>query len=107
MADDDADDSQALTGGDITRYRVLVARISYPSQYRPDLKFASMQFCRALAKPSVRTWSVSRGSEDTSLGSREQSAGSAGSSVVSWKRIHTLIGEATRPLDDRCQPESS
>ena len=54
MADDDANDSQALTGGDITRYRVLVARISYPSQYRPDLKFASMQFCRALAKPSVR-----------------------------------------------------
>ena len=25
MADDDANDSQALTGGDITRYRALVA----------------------------------------------------------------------------------
>ena len=29
MADDDAIDSQALTGGDITRYGALVARISY------------------------------------------------------------------------------
>ena len=29
MADDDANDRQALTGGDITRYRALVARISY------------------------------------------------------------------------------
>ena len=32
MADDDANDSQALTGGDITRYRALVARISGLSQ---------------------------------------------------------------------------
>ena len=32
--------SQSLTGGDITRYRALVARISYLSQDRPDLKFA-------------------------------------------------------------------
>ena len=39
MADDDANDSQALTGGDITRYRALVARINYLSQDRPDLKF--------------------------------------------------------------------
>ena len=43
MADDDAIDSQALTGGDITRYRALVARISYLSQDRPDFKFASMR----------------------------------------------------------------
>ena len=49
MADDDADDSQALT-----RHRALVARISYLSQDRPDLKFASMQVCCAVAKPSVR-----------------------------------------------------
>ena len=54
MADDDAIDSQALTGGDITRYRALVARISYLSQDRPDLKFASMRVCCAMAKPSVR-----------------------------------------------------
>ena len=50
MADDDANDSQALTGGDITRYRALVAQISHLSQDRPDLKFASMQVCSAMAK---------------------------------------------------------
>ena len=54
MADDDANDSQSLTGGDITRYRALVARISYLSKNRPDLKFASMQVCCAMAKPSLR-----------------------------------------------------
>ena len=54
MADDDANDSQALTGGDITKYRALVARTSYLSQDRPDLKFASMQVFCAIAKPSVR-----------------------------------------------------
>ena len=54
MADDDDNDSQALTGGDIMRYRTPVPRISYLSQDRPDLKFASMQVCCAMAKPSVR-----------------------------------------------------
>ena len=54
MADDDANDSQGLTGGDITRYRALVARISCLSQDRPDLKFASMEVCCAMAQPSVR-----------------------------------------------------
>ena len=53
MADDDANDIQALTG-DITRYRAHVARISYPPQDRPDLKFASMRACCAMAKPSIR-----------------------------------------------------
>ena len=54
-ADDDDPDSQALTNGDITRYRVLVARASYLSQDRPDLKFASsMQVCCAMAKPTMR-----------------------------------------------------
>ena len=38
------------------------------------------------------TWSASRELGDTSLGSREQSAGSAGSRVASWKRIQTLTG---------------
>ena len=42
------------TGGDITRYRALVARVSYLSQDRPDLKFASMQVCCAMAKPTLR-----------------------------------------------------
>ena len=54
MAGDDDKDSQALTGGDITRYRALVARISYLSQDRPDLKFASMQVCCATTNPPVR-----------------------------------------------------
>ena len=50
---DDANDSQALTGGDITKYRALVARISYLSRDRPDLKCASMQVFCAMASPSV------------------------------------------------------
>ena len=54
MVDDNDPDSQALTNGDITRYRALVARISYLSQGRPDLKFASMQVCCAMAKPTMR-----------------------------------------------------
>ena len=54
MADDDDNDSQALTGVNITRYRALAARISYLSQDRPDLKFASMQVCCAMAKPTMR-----------------------------------------------------
>ena len=54
MAGDDATDSQTLTGGDITKYRALVARLSYSSHDRPGLKFASMQVCCAMASPSVR-----------------------------------------------------
>ena len=50
MTDDDANDSQGLTAGDITGYRTLVARISCLSQDRPDLKFASMQVCCASGK---------------------------------------------------------
>ena len=50
---DDVNDSQALTGGDITKYRALVARITYLSQDRPDPKFASVQVCCAMANPSV------------------------------------------------------
>ena len=51
MAGDGANDSQALTGGGITKYRAFVARISYLSQDRPDLTFASVQVCYAMAKP--------------------------------------------------------
>ena len=54
MADNDDPDSQAVTNGDITRYRALVTRISCLSQDRPDLKFASMQVCCAMAKPTMR-----------------------------------------------------
>ena len=54
MADDDANDSQALTVGDITRHRAFFARISYLSRDRPDIQFASMQVCCAMVKPLVR-----------------------------------------------------
>ena len=104
MTDDDDNDSQALTGGDITRYRALVARISYLSQDRPEI--SSSRQCRYVVRWRSRqcgTWNVSRGSGGTSPGSRERSAVSAGSRVVSWKRTQTLTGEATRPPDDRCQ----
>ena len=107
MADDDANDSQTLTGGDITWYRAPVARISYLSQYRPDLKFASMHVCRAMAKPSVRDMERVKRSGDTLLASQERSVGSAGRRVASWKRIQTLTGEVTKPLGDRCRLESS
>ena len=50
---DDANDSQALTGADITMYRAFVARISYLSQDRSGVKFASMQVCCAMAKPTI------------------------------------------------------
>ena len=75
-----------------------------------DITISSSRRCRYVVRwrnHQCATWNVSRGSDDTSSGSREQSAGSAGSRVVSWKRIQTLIGEATKPLDNRCQPESS
>ena len=57
MTNDERDDtnvSQAHTGRDMTKYRALVARISDLSQDRPDLKFAAMQVCCAMAKPPVR-----------------------------------------------------
>ena len=54
MADDDDNDSEALAGGDITRYRALVGRVSFLSQDRPDLKFASMQACCTMATPPMR-----------------------------------------------------
>ena len=49
---DDTNDSHALTGGDITKCRALVARISYLPQNRPDLKFVATQVF-AKASPSV------------------------------------------------------
>ena len=54
MAGDDDNDSQALAGGDITKYRALVARISYLSQDQPDLKFASMRVRCAMSSPFAR-----------------------------------------------------
>ena len=95
MTDDETSDSQALTGGDITRYRALVARISYLSQDRPDLKFASMQVCCAMA----HTAGHGAFQEDRAIPrweNREPDADSAGSRVASWRCTQTLTGEATR-----------
>ena len=50
---DDVNDSRAGTSDDITKDRARVARISYLSQGRPHLKFASMQVFFARANPSV------------------------------------------------------
>ena len=76
MADDDDNDSQVLTG----------ARISYLSQDRPDLKFASMQVCCAKAKPTMRDMErVKRIGRYLigKLGCRRRGAGSVGSRVAS------------------------
>ena len=48
-----ANDSQTLAGGDITKHRALVGRISLLSQDRPDLKCAAMQVCCAMTNPSA------------------------------------------------------
>ena len=49
----DMTSGRMLVEGDITKYRVLVARISYLSQDRPCLKFGSMQVCCAMANPTT------------------------------------------------------
>ena len=103
MADDDANDSQALTGGDITRYRASAAchktdQISSSHQCRYVMRWQNQS-----ARDKERVKRIGRYLAE----SRQQSAGSTGSRVASWKRLQTLIGEATKPLDVRCRPESS
>ena len=105
MAGDDADDTQARTGGDTTRYKALVARISYLSQDRPDLKFASMQVCCAMASPSVpdmeRLKRIGR-----YLAEKPRAVCLCRwQKWVNWKRIQTPIGVVTEPRDDQCQLE--
>ena len=71
---------------------------------------SSSQQCRYAVRwptPQCVTRNVLRGSEDTSLADREQSAGSAGRKVGNWRRIQTWTGEATRPLGDQSQAGSS
>ena len=106
VAGDDANDNRALTGGDITKHRALVARISNLSQDRRDLKFASMQVCCAMARPSVldmervkKIWRYLAGNQRAKCWFRWQWSGQLEAcSDADW--------EATWPLDDRCQPES-
>ena len=54
MTSDGGNDSEALTGGDLTKNRALVALVSNLSKDRPDLKFPSMQAWCAMANPTVR-----------------------------------------------------
>ena len=106
-AGDGATDCQALTGGDITKYRALVARIRYLSQDRPDLKLGSMQVCCAMANPFVHDMERVKRIGRYFAGCREQSAGSAGKREVKWKPSWTPIGGATKLVEDPCQPGSS
>ena len=112
MAGYDANDSQASSGGDITRYRALVARISYLSEDRSGLKFASMQVCCAMAEPSVCDMeSVTRigryfaGKPRAKCWFRWQQSGELEAKREVNRRIQTL--KATKPLDEWCQLESS
>ena len=103
MADDDAIDSQALTGGDITRYRALVVRISYLSQERPDLKFASMRVCCAMAKPLMRDM------ECVKRIGRYLVCKPRAKCWFLWQQSGDLeaYSDATRPLGDQSQAGSS
>ena len=114
MADDDDPDSQALTNGDITQYRALVARISYLSQDRPDLKFASMQVCCAMAKPTMRDMERVKRIGRYLVGFRWQQSGELEAySDADWGgdkatedpyRPESSFGEATA---SKCGPRSS
>ena len=108
MTNDERDDtnySQTLTGSETTKYTALVARISCLSQDRPDLKFASLQECCAMASPSrsdlERVKRIGRYLVGTPRAERLFRC----NKLVSSKRTSTQTGEATRPPDDRCQLE--
>ena len=105
MAGYDGNDSHSKVG-DVTKYRALCSThqflVTRPT--RSQVRINAGMLCDSKNHLCV-IWNMSRGSEDNSLGSRGQSAGSAGSRVVSWKRVQTPIGEATKPFDDRCQLE--
>ena len=110
MADDDAIDSQALTGGEITRCRALVARTSYLSQDRPELKFASMRVRCAMAKMWVRDVECVKRIGRYPVGKPRPNVGSSGNSVVTWRPTQMLTGGeggSTEPLDGRSQVVSS
>ena len=112
MASDDVNDSQALTGGDITMHRVRVARISYLSQDRSDLKCGSMQVCCAMAKPSTRDMERVKRIGRYLLRSRGRRAASAGGRVVSWnsdadwrRQSHSTIGVSWSHHERRTLPQ--
>ena len=107
MADDDAIDSQVLVGGDTTRHRELVARISYLSQDRLDLKFASMRVRCAMAKPSMQDMECVKRSGRYLVGNPRAKC------WFLWKQSGNLEAyldadwEVIEPLDGRSELESS
>ena len=128
MNDDDNGDRPRMVdeGGDVTRYRALVARISYLSQDRPDVKFAAMQVCCAMANPTVcdseRVKRIGRylaGRQRAKSWFRWQQSGELEAySDADWggdKATRRSVsggvimsgGQVTRPPDDRCQAEFS
>ena len=85
MPDDDAIDSQALTGGSLHRCGYVVRGQNH----------------------RCGTWHASKELAGTSSASQERSVGCAGNRVETWRRSRMLTGEATEPLDGRSQLESS
>ena len=89
MADDDDNDSQALTGGNITRYRALAARISCLSQDRQDLKFASMQVCCAMGEADHARHGTRQ--EDRTMPRREAESEALFPLAAEW-RVGSVFG---------------
>ena len=104
MAGDVANDSQALTSDDITKYREHLLHES--AICHKTNQISSLRQCKYAVRWQTRqrlTWNGLRGLTGISWGSREQSARSTGSRVVNLKRTRTQIGEATKSPGGRCQ----
>ena len=54
---DDTEQKEELEGEMVTKYRALGARCNYLSMDRPDLAFATKEFCRKMAAPTSLDWS--------------------------------------------------
>ena len=93
---DDANDSQSLTGGDITKHSAIVPRISYLSRNRSDLKFAAMQVCCAMANPSASDLGRVKRIGRYLVGKPGGECLFHWQQSVNLKRTRTQIGEATK-----------
>ena len=49
-------DAEELCPAETTRYRCLVARANYLAADRPDLKYATKELCRGMARPTRAHW---------------------------------------------------
>ena len=103
MTSDGKDDSQALAGGDITKYSAGGSRqLSVTRSTRSQVRVTA-GVLRDGQQCVIRN--ESRGLQDTSLAGRRRNAGSAGNRVATWKRNQTQTVEGTRPFDYQCQLE--